>query len=757
MTIGPSGDDDQVSYLLAVTRESVHLLSNQTGFTVGGVRDIRSHVERASKGLLLSPEDLREVLDTVQATQSLRRGFFRIQSVATTYPLLAEFAETLADQPGLQADLSRTVGTRGEILDTASEQLGQIRREVKLAQRRLMERLNRMIAESGASGAIQDPIVTMRDGRYVIPVRADRRSQVPGVVHGTSASGQTLFVEPLAVVELNNRWREGQMAEEHEIERILRRLSDQIGAIADDLLRSVDAVAALDLAFAKARLAFDMRATEPEIVSPGEPRRVELVRARHPLLDPATVVPIDVRLGTTFRVLVVTGPNTGGKTVALKTVGLLAMMAQAGLFIPASSGSVLSVFTGIYADVGDEQSIEQSLSTFSSHMTRIIAMLREADEASLILIDEIAAGTDPQEGAALARAIIRALLERGSLAIVTTHYSELKAFAYTTEGTENASAEFDDETLAPTYRLITGVPGRSNALAIATRLGLEPTIVDEARTYLAPESQHAEDMLSEIQRRRAAADASLLEARTERERAKETMQAAEEALREAERIRTEARREALAELEYEVREIRDSLRRARPVQSDQRSSVTSDDIERARAETREAERELRQITRRRQQSLAPAQQFRLGDWVEVPALGFEGEIIGFSDDLQQADLQAGAFKVRQPLSALRKAARSQTTPSSRRARVTTPRPQRVEQELHLRGMRAGDVEAELDQYLDAAALASLPWVRVVHGKGTGALRKAVHEALRRHPLVSTFELAEASAGGDGVTVVHLKE
>ncbi|HET7037684.1 MAG TPA: endonuclease MutS2, partial [Thermomicrobiaceae bacterium] len=618
--IGPSADEEQVRFLQAVTAEAVALSTESPGFTVGGARDVRQIVERAALGLLLSPADLRDTLDTVQAARSLRRNFTQKPNAAADFPLLSDLVEAIADLPALEADLARAVGSRGEILDSASPELGEIRREVKTAHRRLTERLNRMIGDGEHAAAIQDPIVTMREGRYVIPVRADRRGQVPGIVHATSASGQTLFVEPLAVVELNNRWRELQMAEEHEVERVLRTRSQQIGAAAEALTVTLEAIAALDLALAKARLSFDMRANRP-VIPAGPPQRVALRQARHPLLDPATVVAVDLTLGGDYRVLVVTGPNTGGKTVALKTLGLLAMMAQSGLYIPAADGSTLSVFDGIFADIGDEQSIEQSLSTFSSHMTKIIAMLRAASERSLLLIDELAAGTDPEEGAALARAIISVLLERGALAVVTTHYSDLKAVAYATPGVENASAEFNLKTLAPTYRLITGIPGRSNALAIAQRLGLPQPIIEEARGYLQPEAMRTDELLAEIQRRRAAAEASQREARAERAEAARLRQEAEEVRREAERVKAEARGEALAALEAELGEARGALRRVQSMAARQAPVIAPEEAKEAGHDVQHAERQLREAVRRRYRLPAPSERLARGDWVEVPSLG----------------------------------------------------------------------------------------------------------------------------------------
>ena len=764
-TIGPSSDPNQVAYLLSITREAVDLLSTNPGFSVGGARDIRPVLDRAVHGALLLPTELGDVLDTVQAAHALRHGFFRTQTGTRRHPGLAEFVEAIASLPVLEAELARTVGPGGEILDSASVELAEIRRGLKSAHGRLLDRLNRMIASGEYAGALQDAIVTMREGRYVIPVKADHRGQVPGVVHGTSASGMTLFVEPLGVVELNNRWRELQMVEEHEVERILRARSDQVAQAAGDLGRSVEAVAALDLALAKARLAFDLRAREPILVDleggeagAGHPRhRINLRQARHPLLDPATVVPIDIQLGATYRVLVITGPNTGGKTVALKTVGLLAMMAQSGLFIPAADGSALSVFPAIYADIGDEQSIEQSLSTFSSHMRRVIAMLRSADQDSLVLLDELGAGTDPQEGSALARAVIEALLERGSLAIVTTHYSELKAFAYITAGTENASVEFDVQTLAPTYRLLTGIPGRSNALAIARRLGLPEPVIADARRYLTPESERADEMLTEIQHQRAATEAALAAAREEHAAVELLQREVEEVLREAERLKTEARQEALAEVAEELAGARGLLRRLQARASVPAATETAPaEIAEARAELKAVDQQVRDITRRSRPKLVPRERFRIGDRVEVRSLGMQGEIVDLSEETGEADIQVGIFKVRQPVAVLRRADLPEPEPAAH-TRYSLPPAPVVDSELHLRGMRAAAVQQELDRYLDAAARASLPWVRLVHGKGTGALRGVVHDVLRHHQVVDRFELAEPKAGGEGVTVAYLKD
>jgi DNA mismatch repair protein MutS2 len=791
LELGPVSDTDQVRYLLGVTREAVDLLTDHIDFTVGGVRDVRDAVDAADRGALLIPEDLRDILDTLQATRNCRRSFLQINQREQPFTRLEEFIEQVHEFPDLETKLGRTVGSQGEILDSASPELSRIRSQIKTSHRRLLQRLQRMVEDGRISPALQEPIVTMRQGRYVIPVRADRKSQVPGVVQGTSSSGQTMFVEPMDVVELNNAWRQLQMEEEHEIERILRALSNAIGDEAERIGQSINAITALDIALAKARLSFDLRAVEPVLQRDGEPlpgghpgHLIRLRQARHPLIEPDEVVPIDVDIGHRARMLILTGPNTGGKTVALKTVGLLTLMTQAGLFIPARDGSRMSVFGGVYADIGDEQSIEQSLSTFSSHITRIIAMLERADEDSLVLLDEIGAGTDPEEGSALARAIIDALLDRGCLGLVTTHYSELKSYAYVTPGTDNASVEFDIETLQPTYRLLVGVAGQSNALDIAARLGMPHEIIQDARNLIEPESQEADQMLDEIRHRLSAAELAEQEAAREREASRKARREAEEARREAEEARHLARQEARSEVQAELDAARKLIRRlenaatrpAPPKQQPQqqpqnqtkdgesnengrrrrRRQGKPETPETAREQVKQVEEQLR--TKRRQQK-APARRdepIRIGDRVDVPSLGMTGEVLGFDDSGDQAELLVGSFKVFQPVALLKR--KSGPIPKeASRATIKVPAPPIVENEIHFRGMRADDVMRQLEEYLDDAAQASLPWVRIVHGKGSGILRGIVHDILKSHPTVSRFHLAEMREGGDGVTIAYFKD
>ncbi|MDP9469422.1 MAG: endonuclease MutS2 [Chloroflexota bacterium] len=762
--MGPSGDPSQVAYLLGVTAEAVDLLTHFPDISIGGARDIRALVARAAKGGRLMPPELLLVQDMVSAGRNLRRSFFRLPDVEERFPSLAEFVGHVAELPDIETDIGRTVGPRGDVLDTASDELARIRRAIRVAQSRLMDRLNGLLSGGRYASAIQDAIVTMRDGRYVIPIKAEARGQVPGVVHDTSASGQTLFIEPLDVVELNNRWREQQAAEAHEIERILDALSARIGAKAESLTTSVEAVAAVDLAMAKALLAFDMRATRPRLWDSkptgghGHPtHRISLIRARHPLLDPATVVPTDVYLGENYRVLLITGPNTGGKTVALKTVGLLTLMAQAGLYLPADDESVVSVFPAVFADIGDEQSIAQSLSTFSGHMRTVIGMLRQVTADSLVLLDELGAGTDPQEGSALARSLISELLDRGPLVIATTHYSEVKAYAYATPGVENASVEFDVQTLAPTYRLMIGVPGRSNALAIARRLGMPQAIVEGASVYLDPDELRADQLLQDIRKRRDEADAAIERARESEREAHQLRRLAARQLREAQQERQTARTEALEQAEAELAEVRETLRR---LQRDREVvAATREHVDQRRQEVDRAADRVRTFRRERiVRPMAPVgaseKPIRAGDRVMVVSLAQEGEVVAVEDGF--ADVQLGTLKLRQPLDALERLGRVKAAQQERTI-FKPPPAEPVPMEIDLRGNRAAEVPEMLERYLEGAYRAGLPFVRIIHGKGTGALREVVRNHLHKHPVIAGHELAPPEQGGDGATIATIRE
>jgi len=767
LDLAPSDHAPTARRALALTDEAKALLGSVPDFSVRGARDIREIVRGAQLGILLNTAQLLEIQDTLGAARNLRRAFRRLPNPEGRYPGLSDVIVAVEEFPGLEADIGRTVGGRGEILDTASPELARIRSSLRTAHNRLLDRLNGLLTSQKYGNAIREPIITMRDGRYVIPVRADARGAVGGIVHDSSSSGVTVFIEPLETVELNNAWRQIQRDEEHEIERILRQLSNVVALNADPLQRTIGGLAEFDFQLAKARFSFDLDANSPTIADENAPCRIVLQHARHPLLT-GNVVPIDIALGEDYRVLVITGPNTGGKTVALKTVGLLTLMAQAGLHIPADRTSVVSVFSQLFADIGDEQSIEQSLSTFSSHMKNVIDMFARVTPDSLVLLDEMGAGTDPTEGAALARSIVATLLDRGPLTVATTHYSELKSFAYTTPGVENASVEFNVETLSPTYRLLIGVPGRSNALAIAERLGLPGGIVGRARSYLTPQEVQVDELLGQIKDERDAAEAARAAAVAEQQQAEQLRRVAQETLREAERARVAARETALSELEGELTGIREELRRLG--RDREQVAVTREWLRQAETRATELGQSVRQVRAARPapRPTGPAPvALRPGDRVIVASLGQQGDVLELRDG-DEAEVQVGTFRLRRPLSDLTRLSRNQVRTVERESRTSTPRrapavsivPARGETvplDIDVRGMRAMEAEETLERYLNDAYLASLPFVRIIHGKGTGALRQAIRQFLAQHPLVAGTEGERDQQGGEGVTIARLRQ
>jgi len=767
LDLAPSDHAPTARRALALTDEAKALLGSVPDFSVRGARDIREIVRGAQLGILLNTAQLLEIQDTLGAARNLRRAFRRLPNPEGRYPGLSDVIVAVEEFPGLEADIGRTVGGRGEILDTASPELARIRSSLRTAHNRLLDRLNGLLTSQKYGNAIREPIITMRDGRYVIPVRADARGAVGGIVHDSSSSGVTVFIEPLETVELNNAWRQLQRDEEHEIERILRQLSNVVALNADPLQRTVGGLAEFDFQLAKARFSFDLDANSPTIADENAPCRIVLQHARHPLLA-GNVVPIDIALGEDYRVLVITGPNTGGKTVALKTVGLLTLMAQAGLHIPADRTSVVSVFSQLFADIGDEQSIAQSLSTFSSHMKNVIDMFARVTPDSLVLLDEMGAGTDPTEGAALARSIVATLLDRGPLTVATTHYSELKSFAYTTPGVENASVEFNVETLSPTYRLLIGVPGRSNALAIAERLGLPGGIVGRARSYLTPQEVQVDELLGQIKDERDAAEAARAAAVAEQQQAEQLRRVAQETLREAERARVAAREAALSELEGELTGIREELRRLG--RDREQVAVTREWLRQAETRATELGQSVRQVRAARPapRPTGPAPvALRPGDRVIVASLGQQGDVLELRDG-DEAEVQVGTFRLRRPLSDLTRLSRNQVRTVERESRTSTPRrapavsivPARGETvplDIDVRGMRAMEAEETLERYLNDAYLASLPFVRIIHGKGTGALRQAIRQFLAQHPLVAGTEGERDQQGGEGVTIARLRQ
>ena len=763
----PTADIEIARQRQAETREALTLLSTRPDLTIGGARDVRQAADLANHGGVLPPTDLLDIKSTLIAARTLSRLF---ENIGGSYPNLYTIAAQMPPPLGLIDAISRAISERGEILDSASDKLAGIRHDLRISHERLLGKLQRMLNDPRNAPFLQEPLITQRDGRYVLPLRAEFKGRIRSIVHDQSASGATLFVEPLGIVELNNQYRELQLAERDEERRILMELSQQVGRNSQALLQTVETIANLDLAFARAKYADDTRSTEPILhpiphqpsssANPHPGTVIRLYQARHPLLDPQTVVPIDVGLDPQTYALVITGPNTGGKTVTLKTVGLLALMAQSGLHIPAQSGSELSVFETIYADIGDEQSIEQSLSTFSGHITNIIHILERADRRSLVILDELGAGTDPQEGAALARALLSHLLSRGVTTLVTTHHPELKAYAHATPGVTNASVEFDLETLRPTYHLVIGLPGRSNALAIAQRLGMPEEIVNAARAELSPTDLRAEDLLDEIHRQRDLAR----QARAAAEKARREAEALEKELSERyERIEDERRElleKARLEAEQQINELKEEIRQIRRTLARTRQPIES--LESIEQQIQALEERVEEPVPRRVPDTGgkPLRRaIRLGDKVHLRSLNAKGVVTSLGEE--EAEVQVGMLRVRARLSDLRlssepEEAKIEKSPGKTHAAITSEYPVSPALELDLRGKHADDAGEALDRYLDAAYLAGLPWVRIIHGKGTGRLREMVRQALQSHPHVRSFEAGGDTEGGEGVTVVKLK-
>ncbi|MDA8218113.1 MAG: endonuclease MutS2 [Dehalococcoidales bacterium] len=767
--LSPSSDIDEVRLRLAYTSEARRLLEMKGSFSLRGARDIRTAVQRATLGGALESSDLLDVQSTLASVRAIRATLVKF---ANELPLLAAIGDRLSDCSQLEKEINRCLGPRGEVVDEASETLQRIRTAVRVAHERLLNKLNEIVSSATYRPALQEAIITQREGRYVVPVKSDFRGQLRGVVHDRSASGATLYVEPLAVVDLNNRWRELLLDEDKEVRRILKDLSTGVAAVAPELRENVAALADLDLALAKALYAGEILAEEPAVVDraalASEGKReakswVDLKRARHPLLS-GDVVPIDIWLGPDFSVLVITGPNTGGKTVALKTVGLLTAMAQAGLHIPADEGSRVRVFGGIFADIGDEQSIEQSLSTFSSHMTNIVGILRQADDESLVLLDELGAGTDPAEGSALARAILANLLDRGSSVIATTHYSELKAYAHLTPGLQNASVEFDVETLSPTYKLSIGLPGRSNALAIATRLGLPREITRAAREVMDPRKVEVEALLGRIREERRAARAAREEADVALDDARKLQQRLSAAWAGIEDERRQALAAAREEAQLEVEKVRQHLSQAIALAN--AASASREQLDEAAREVRNAQQQATSLPRyeepvREPESVAEEEVpsgMAVGGTVWIDHLQQAGELLSLPNARGEVEVQLGALKTRVSASEVRPT-RSPYQPSQAQAGVSIPAAISEREapplEVDLRGMRAEEALEVLDKYVHDAYLGGLPFVRVIHGKGTGVLRQVVRDYLRNHALVRSLQTAEQREGGEGATVARL--
>ena len=757
----PSTDINRIRLMQTQTKDALTRLFQKGSVSFGSVKDIRGSLKRLEIGSSLGIMEILSVCALLENTSRVK-AYSRGDRSDLPSDSLDSMFEQLAPLTPLSSEIRRCILSEDEISDDASPALRQVRRNMKVTNDRIHTQLSGLV-NGNARTYLQDSVITMRNGRYCIPVKAEYKGQVPGMIHDQSSTGSTLFIEPMAVVKLNNDMRELELQEQKEIEIILAGLSEQIAEEREAIALNLELMVQLDFIFARAGLAMDMNGSEPVFNEEG---RVLLKKARHPLIPKKKVVPIDIRLGDDFDLLIITGPNTGGKTVSLKTVGLLTLMGQAGLHIPAHDRSELALFHEIYADIGDEQSIEQSLSTFSSHMTNIVSFLEKADSRSLVLFDELGAGTDPTEGAALAISILSYLHDKGIRTMATTHYSELKVYALSTPGVENACCEFSVETLRPTYRLLIGIPGKSNAFAISSKLGLSDQIIERAKEQISEQDESFEDVLSSLEENRVTIENERLEIARYKEEIK-TLKAQLESRQEKldaqrDRILRQANEEAHKVLE-EAKEYADQTMKL--FHKFQKNNVDTSAVERERQEIRKrmnkAEKNMsdRQETKKPKKQLT-AKDIRPGDSVKVLSMNLKGTVGSRPDSKGFLFVQMGIIRSKVHLSDLELVDEPViTTPSLQKTgagKIRMSKSASVSTEINLLGRTVDEAIAELDKYLDDAYIAHLKSVRIVHGKGTGALRKGIHDYLRRQKHVSSFRLGEFGEGDAGVTIVDFK-
>ncbi len=750
----PDSDLGLINQAQQETEEAFVIYSYQGGHPLIPCTDVRQQLRLAEIGSALSPRSLLDVAGLMRASRAARDALVTDRE---NTPQLTALASRLSIHHRLESDITAAILSEEEIADHASPTLADIRRHIRQCNEKVREKLNSLIHNSTFQKYLQESIITIRNDRFVLPVKQEYRSSVPGLIHDQSTTGATLFIEPMAVVEINNDLKQWIVKERAEIERILQAFSAEIAPHAPQLTANLDILARLDFAFAKAALSRTMFGAMPKMNARGF---IRIVRGRHPLLDPAKVVPSDLWMGDTFTTLVITGPNTGGKTVTLKTVGLLTLMAQAGLHVPADLGTELAVFDEVFADIGDEQSIEQSLSTFSSHMKNIVDILERVTPNSLALFDELGAGTDPTEGAALAQSVLGKLLSRQVRSIATTHYSELKEYALTTPGVENASVEFNVETLRPTYRLSIGIPGKSNAFEISQRLGLPEEIIEQARKLLSHEQIRFEDVIANAEYHRQIA---------QRER-----EIAEEARLEMIRMREEAevQRKKLEESrETAIRKAKEDARRILENARNE-SEIIISELKRMKKESAATpEHEVQKLKQRLQQGLGevqdalakpvtrvtePPKSLKLGDTVRIVHLGNEAAVIALPDAKGEVQVQAGVMKMKVHLSQLELVKEDKAKARAQVRSMVDIQHRVIAQEVDLRGMALDEALGEVDKFLDNAVLSALGVVNIIHGKGTGTLRAGIHTHLRKHPHVKEYRLGKYGEGEEGVTVVTLR-
>ena len=759
----PQTEPEEAERLLRETTDAVDFVLRRGRPPLGGIHDISDTLRRVELGMMLNPGELLRIADTLRAARNLKSYVSEADPRADeSNNHVRNLIASITPNKRIEDSIDAAVISDEEISDNASSTLAGIRRRIRAEQESLKDKLNSMIHSSKYQKYMQESLVTIRGDRYVIPVKAEYRNEIPGLVHDSSASGATVYIEPMSVVEANNNIKQLRIKEQLEIERILQELTGEVAGIIEPLKTNMTMFAQLDYAFAKARLSLDLDCVCPKL---NRDKRINIKKGRHPLLDKKTVVPIDLWIGDDFTTLVITGPNTGGKTVTLKTVGLFTLMAQSGLHVPAAEGTEMCVFGNVFADIGDEQSIEQSLSTFSSHMKNIVEILSRADDMSLVLFDELGAGTDPTEGAALAMSILENLHKRGSITIATTHYSELKVYALTTNGVENACCEFDVETLRPTYRLLIGVPGKSNAFAISKRLGLSGDILDRAREFLSGEEIQFEDILMRIEKNRRESEQERLQAeslRLEIEKLKKELEEQKHKLSsQKERFLREAREEArkiLLDARKDADDVLEEMKQAAKLQDEkERRRAAEEAKSKLRGSIGKIEGSLAESLFQRKGFIKAPENLKPGDSVLILNLNRKGTVITPPDKDGEAVIQAGIMKINVHVTNLKLVdEQSYEIERSGTAAIGMSKAMSISPRTDIRGMNVEEAIMVLGKYLDDAAMAGLSEVTVVHGKGTGVLRSGVHQYLKTNHHVKSFRLGQYGEGETGVTIVTLK-
>ncbi|MCM3402815.1 endonuclease MutS2 [Cytobacillus oceanisediminis] len=754
INIRPSTDYEEVIRRQEETDEAVTVLRIKGNVPLGGIFDIRPHVKRAVIGGMLSPQELNQISSTIHASRQMKRFIEEFAEEESSLPILLGYTDNIIVLADLETSIRNAVDDNGEVLDSASETLRSLRNQLRTKESRVRERLESMIRSTSAQKMLSDAIITIRNDRFVIPVKQEYRGHYGGIIHDQSSSGQTLFIEPASIVQLNNELQGIRVKEQQEIERILIALSVQAAENSSELETIVEVLGEIDFMFAKARYSKRIKASKPKINNEG---KISLFKARHPLIPIDEVVANDIKLGAEYSTIVITGPNTGGKTVTLKTVGLCTLMAQAGLQIPALDGSETAVFGNVYADIGDEQSIEQSLSTFSSHMVNIVDILDQVDFNSLVLFDELGAGTDPQEGAALAISILDEVYKRGARVIATTHYPELKAYGYNREGVINASVEFDIETLSPTYKLLIGVPGRSNAFEISKRLGLKDQVIETARSYIGADTNQVENMIASLEESRRQAEADMEEAndflKSAEKLHKDLQKQMAEFYEEKDAMHEKAAERAEDIVEKAKAEAEEIIRDLRKMRMEKHAEVKEHELIEAKKRLSEAAPQMSSAKNK----LKPKNNkhvFEAGDEVKVLSFGQKGHLLEKVSD-NEWQVQIGILKMKvaeRDLEYVKSPKPVETKPVA----TVKGKDFHVSLELDLRGERYENALLRVEKYIDDALLAGYPRVSIIHGKGTGALRQGVQEYLKNHRSVKKIRFGEAGEGGTGVTVVEFK-